>query len=97
MDHGPLLQRGPQGPVEAVLEVHLTVPLDDVGEQIAVIGGVFGEQGVEVQRSLGGDELVKADLPRGQFGPGAQRGAVFRVGPPVAHALEDHLPQSIRR
>ena len=36
MDHWPLLQSRPKRPVQAVLQVQLALPLDDVGEQVAV-------------------------------------------------------------
>ena len=52
MDHVALLQRGPQRPVQAVLQVQLAVPLHGVREQVAVEGRVVGQQGVQRQLRL---------------------------------------------
>ena len=64
MQDVPLLQCGAQRPVQAVLEVEVAAPLDDMGEQVAVERGVLGEQRVQVEHPLGGDELVQPDLAR---------------------------------
>lgn len=58
----PLLQCRTKRSVEAVLEIHFAPPLDDMREQVAVERGVLGEQGLEVERPFGGDQLVKPDL-----------------------------------
>lgn len=66
MDHRPLLQSRTKRPVQAVLQVQLALPLDDVGEQVAVKRRVLGQQCLEIECSLGGDQLVEPHLARGQ-------------------------------
>lgn len=58
MQGGALLERGAQGAVQAVLEVVASAPEDDVGEEVAVEGGVVGEQVVQVERALGRRQLL---------------------------------------
>ena len=82
VEHVPLVQGGAQGAVEAVLEVELAAPPDDVGEQVAVERRVLVEEGVEPQRVLGGDQLVEPHLARRQGGPRAGRSG--RAGGTVA-------------
>ncbi|CAO0836184.1 hypothetical protein SMICM17S_11048 [Streptomyces microflavus] len=48
VQHLTLLERGPDRPVQPVLQVQIALPLHDVGEQVAVERGVLGE---EVSRS----------------------------------------------
>ena len=67
MDHRPLLQSRTKRPVQAVLQVQLAFPLDDVGEQVAVKRRVLGQQCVEIERPFGGDQLVEPHLARGQI------------------------------
>lgn len=64
-----LLQRGAQCAVQAVLEVVVAVPENDVREEVAVEGGVVLEQLFEVEDALGGDQLVEPDLLRCNGGP----------------------------
>src|SRR5690349_11134142 len=59
VDGGPLLERGAQRPVQAVLQIHDTLPLHHVREQVAIEGGVLGQQPVQRQLALGGDELIQ--------------------------------------
>lgn len=66
MDHRPLLQSRTKRPVQAVLQVQLALPLDDVGEQVAVKRRVLGQQCLEIECPLGGDQLVEPHLARGQ-------------------------------
>ena len=88
---GPLVQRRPDGAVEAVLEVQDAAVLDDVREHVAVERGVLREQRVEVQRALRGRQLVEPDLARRDLRPLLGRGqAMVRIGPALAHGLEDH-------
>src|SRR5690606_4599595 len=47
VDLGALLERRLQRPVQSVLEVQTAVPLDHVREQVAIEGGVLGEQLVQ--------------------------------------------------
>lgn len=68
-----------------------------MSEQIAKEGGIFGEQGLEVEGALGGDEVVKANLARRKIGPLAQSGLVVGVGTSVAYTLKDHPSQFIGR
>src|SRR5690606_18460484 len=51
-DH-PLLQGRAQCAVQAVLEIELLAPLHDVGEQVAVVRRILGEQGFQVEGALG--------------------------------------------
>ena len=66
MDHRPLLQCRTKRPVQAVLQVQLALPLDNVGEQVSVERRVLGQQCVEIERPFGGDQLVEPHLARGQ-------------------------------
>ena len=85
-----LLQSGAQRAVQAVLEVVLALPPHDVGEQVTEERRVLVEQGRQLERVLGGHELVEPDLARRNRRPAARGQAVVGVGPTVAHALEDH-------
>ena len=87
-----LVERAPQRPVDAVLEVQLALPLDDVGEHVAVVRRVVVEQHVQAQGRRRGDQVTQRHLGGGQPGPLAGRQAVVRIGPPVGHPLEDHGP-----
>ena len=62
-----------------------------MGEQVAVEGGVLLEQRLEVERALGGDELVQPDLVRGDRRPLLLDVAVVGVRANVPDALENHL------
>ncbi len=90
MQDGSLLQRRPQRAVQAVLQVELPVPADDVREQVAVEGGVGGQHAVQVQHVLGGDELVQPDWPGRYLRPFPAGPCVIGVWPPVPDLLEDH-------
>ena len=95
MQHAALLQRRTQRAMQAVLEVELVVPLDDVREQVAVEGRVVIEQDVEREHLLGRDQLVEPDLPGRNRRPVAQHQVVRRVGPALLDDLEDHeVPRS---
>ena len=98
VDDVPLLQGRPQGPVQAVLEVDLALPLHGVREQVAVEGRILVQQPVQGQLALGGDQLVEAHRARGHVGPVPGGEAVIGVGPAVPHRLEDHArPRSRSR
>src|ERR1700759_1138618 len=56
-------------------------------------GRVLVEQRVELERVLGGDELVETDLAGRQRGPLTRTHVVVRVRAPVTDALEDHAGQ----
>lgn len=56
---GPtLLKSCPEGPVQPLFEIERSAPFDDVGEQIAVEGGVVREQLREVERPFGRHEIL---------------------------------------
>ena len=86
----PLLEGGPQRAVQPVLEVEVVAPLDHVREQVAEERRVLVEKGGELERVLGGDQLVEPHRARRQRGPVPGPELVVGVRPPVAHALEDH-------
>jgi len=90
MQRGALLERGTDGAVQSVLEIKLSIPLDDVGEQVSVVGRVGGKQGVQVQLALRRDKLFEPHLARWDLRPLTVPLPVLGVGPSVADALEDH-------
>src|SRR5882757_6980567 len=90
MQDRALLQGGAQGPVQAVLEVDVALPLHGVREQITEEGGVLVEQFVQRQFALGGDELIEADRAWRHGGPVAGGQSVIRVRTPAAYRLKDH-------
>ena len=90
MQCGPLLERSSHGAVQSVLEIELPVPLNDVGEQVSVVGRVGCKQCVEVQLTLRRDELLKPHLARWDLRPLTMSLPVVGIGPPVPDALEDH-------
>lgn len=94
MDDRALLQRRTEGSMQAVFEIKLSLPFDDVGEQVAVERRVVSQQGFQVEGPLGGDQFVQADLSRREFGPVTQLGAMFGIRPAVSHPLENHPGQS---
>jgi hypothetical protein len=88
---GTLLQRGAQGAVQAVLEIQLALPLNNMGEQVAVEGGLFGQQRCQVKVAFGGDELIEPDHPRRDISPVPRRlQTMCRIGTPVTYRPEDH-------
>ena len=89
--HGlTLLQRSAQSPMQAVLEVQLSSPEHDMGEQIAVEGRILFEEGFQIQRAFGGHQLIEPHLMRRDSGPLLLDIPVFRVWPSVTDALENH-------
>ena len=62
MNHIALLKGGANGAVQTVLKEQVTLPFDDMGEQIAEIGRIFIEQVIEVQLCLCGHEIVETHL-----------------------------------
>ena len=86
MQRGSLLKCRAQGSVQAVLEVELALPLNDVSEQVAIEGGVLGQQGSQVEVAFGGDKLIEPDHPRRDVGPVPSRlQSVCGIGTLVAH------------
>ena len=91
MQDASLLKRSSQRPMQPILKIEIALPLDDVGEQVAIKSGVLGQQGTQVEVPFGGDELFEPDHARWDVGPVPSRlESVWRVGTPVAHGLEDH-------
>ena len=90
MKRGALLQRSSHGAVQPIFEIELPIPLDDVGEQIPVVGRVGGKQRVQVQLALRRDKLLEPHLAWWDLRPLAVPLPVVGVRPPVADALEDH-------
>ena len=93
----PLLESGPKGSVQAVLEIELALPLDAVREEVAEERRVVGEQAPEVERALRRDELAELDDARRDVGPVLCRDEpVVGIGAGVANGLENH-PHTIGR
>lgn len=92
----PLLKRGSQGPMQAVLQVELSPPRDDVGKEITVEGGVLLEQSFQIQRPLGGHQLVEAQLMRGDRGPLLLHIPMVGIRAQVADSLENHAVTLIK-
>lgn len=90
MQGAPLLKSCTQCPVQAVLQVPLAAPLDDVGEQVPVEGRVLFEQGIQVQRPLGGHQVAEQHLLGGDAGPIPLVVPVLGIRPFITDALEDH-------
>ena len=76
--------------MQTVLQVEPAVPLHDVREQVAVEGGVLGEQPVEGELALGRDELVDPDRPWRDLRPLLQRETVVGLRTPFPNRFEDH-------
>src|SRR5690625_4335050 len=60
---------GAQGAVHPAFEVHHPLVQDDVGEEVAEEGGIFGQERAEIKLRLGGHEFVEAHLPGRDVGP----------------------------
>jgi len=90
MQHRALVQGRPQRPVQAVLEVKLPPPADHVGEQIAVERGVLGQDSVQIEHVLGGNELIKPDRARWYRRPFTCAPCMIGVGPSLSDLLKDH-------
>lgn len=90
--HGlALLQRCAQRPVQAVLQIELTTPGDDMGEQIAIKGGVLFQQRLEIEGALGRDQLVQSHLVGCDGGPLFLDIPMVGVWAGIANSLEDHV------
>src|SRR5262245_25254880 len=76
--------------MQAVLQIELATPRDDVCEQVAVERGVLVEQRGEIELDLRGHEVVEPDLLRRERRPVPVGQPVFRVRATVADSLEDH-------
>ena len=84
------MQGGAQCAVQAVLEIEVTLPFDDVGEQVSEERGVLVEQRRQLQGVLRGDQLIEPDLARWQGRPVPRRECMVGVRSPITHTLEDH-------
>jgi hypothetical protein len=91
MQDQALLECGAQRPVQSVFQVQLTVPVDNVREQVAVEGRVGGEDGVQVQHVLRRDQLVQPNRPWRYLRPFPRGPGMFGVRPSVPDLLEDHI------
>jgi hypothetical protein len=76
--------------MQAVLEIELAAPADDVREQVTVEGGVCSQHTVQVKHVLSRDQLVKPHWPGRYLCPFAPGPGMVRIGPPVPDLLEDH-------
>ncbi|GAA2106479.1 hypothetical protein GCM10009841_25960 [Microlunatus panaciterrae] len=61
-----------------------------MGEKVAIEGGVLLQQGLEVQRPFGGDELVQTHLVGRNGSPLLLHVAMVWVRAYVTNALENH-------
>jgi len=92
MDHRTLVQRRPKRPVQAILQVEIAVPADHVREQVTVEGRVLGQDHLQIEDILGGDELIQPDRARRDLRPFAGSPVMVRIGPSVPDLLKDHVP-----
>jgi GNAT superfamily N-acetyltransferase len=90
VQHMTLLECGAERAVQAVLEIQLAFPLDDVREEVSEEGRVLVEEGGQVERVLGRDQLVEADLMRGDLCPVADSQTVVWIWPRITNPLENH-------
>lgn len=58
VQHLSLLQCSPKRPMQAVLEIELAVPVDNMGEQVSIEGGVLIKQSRQIEGVLGRGELI---------------------------------------
>ena len=91
VDGGALVQCGPDGTVQPVLEVQGSPVLHNVGKKIAEERGILGEESLEVEGALGGYQLIEPDRTRRKRGP-LLGGVVTMVGvrASLAHSFEYH-------
>ena len=76
--------------MHTVLQVEFAAPFDHVREEVAVKGGVLGQERFKVEGLLGGDEGVETHLLRRDSSPVGVGHAVLGVGAAVAYFFEDH-------
>lgn len=89
MNGGALLKRGSQRTMQAIFQIENSVVFDDMGEKIAKIGGIFGEQTIQGQFPFGGGELVETDGTGWDFGPFTKLQAMIGIGPALAYCFEN--------
>ncbi len=97
MNRVTLLQCGTHGPVQSVFEEEFAVPQNNVGEQVAEVGGVLVEKVIEVQHGFGCDQFFEAYLGRCNLGPSALSESVIGVWPAGVHSFENHSCSLNRR
>jgi hypothetical protein len=91
-----LLQGGAERTMQAILQVQLTAPGDDVCEQVAVEGRILLEQRLEIEGSLRGDQLIEAYLMGSDGSPLFLHVAMIWIRALVPDALENHWITLIR-
>jgi hypothetical protein len=92
MQNGTLLQCSAERAVQAIFQVELAVPTDDVREQIAIEGRVVREHRVQVKHVLCGDQLVEPHRPGRDLCPFAPGPVMLGIRAPVPDLLKDHTP-----
>ena len=91
MHDSALVQRGAQGAVQAVFQIELAPPANDVREKVAVERGVVRQNHLEVQHVLSGDQLIQPDRARRDMRPFAGAPRMVGIGPSLPDLLEDHM------
>jgi hypothetical protein len=76
--------------MQAILEVEGALILDDVREEVAIKRGVLGEQLVQSQLALGGDQVGEPDGARRNLRPLLECRVVIGVRSSVPYRFEDH-------
>lgn len=94
MQYRPLVQRGAQGTVQAIFQVELSPPPDDMGEEIPVERRVLREDLLQVKHVFRGDELIEPDGAGRYLSPLTRTPRMVRIGPSLSNLLEDHISES---
>src|SRR6266498_384121 len=91
VQHKPLVERGAQRPVQAIFQVELPPPADDMGEEVAVERRILSQHLLQVEHVLGGDELVEPHRAGRYLGPLPGTPRMIGIGPSLSDLLEDHI------
>jgi hypothetical protein len=94
VQYQPLVQCGTQRPVQAVLQVKLSLPPDDMGEEVSVERRVFRQDLLQIEHVLRGDELIEPDGPGRYLCPFAGTSRMIGIGTSLSDLLEDHRSES---
>ena len=94
VQHGPLMQGRAERPVQAVFQVELSPPPDNMGEEIPVERRVLREDLLQVEHVFRGDELIEPDGAGRYLGPLTRTPRMVRIGPSLSNLLEDHISES---
>lgn len=94
VQYRPLVQRGAERPVQAVFQVELSPPPDDMGKEIPVERRVLREDLLQVEHVFRGDELIEPDGPGRYLGPLTRTPRMIGIGPSLSNLLEDHISES---